>query len=282
MDLAPLYRRMGKHSWKILDSIFRNLWDYEYVPVQLIAHQARIGEEKTRNILRYLSDLRIVTNKQREYEGSTFTFLGLSLYSLHRLVKSGKVSMIGKKMGEGKESAIFNCYSDKFGEAVIKFHKVGHVSFKKVKELRSYGDLHFSVLAIRSAKNEFGALRKLRGLAVPEAYAWEGNAVLMELIEAKELYKVKVENPDDVLDMILEEVGKFYRRGVVHGDLSQYNVLVSEDGIWIIDFPQSVEVGSEGWRELLQRDIENILSYFRRAYGIEKDINFVLKEYGLE
>ncbi len=282
VELAEIYGKMGKHSWRILESIFRNLWDYEYVPLQIIARNSRIGEEKARNILRYLSDLRVVSNKQKEYEGSTFTFLGLSLYSLHRLVRSGKVSMIGKKMGEGKESAIFNCYSEKFGECVLKFHKVGHTSFKKVRELRHYGDLHFSVLAIRSAKNEFNTLRKLSGLAVPEAYAWEGNAVVMELVEAKELYRVRLMNPDEVLDMILDETGKMLRRGVVHGDLSQYNVLVSEDGIWIIDFPQSVEVGSEGWKELLCRDIENILTYFRRTYRIEKDINSVMKELGLE
>ncbi len=273
MNFAELYKEMGKHSWRILDAIFKNLWDYEYVPIQIISSQARIGEEKARNILRYLSDLRVVQNRQKDYEGSTFTFLGLSLYSLHRLVRSGKVNAIGKLMGEGKESAVFNCYSEKYGECVVKFHKVGHTSFKKVKEKRDYGDLHFSVLAIRSARNEFKALQKLQGLAVPKAYAWEGNAVLMELIDAKELYRVRVENPEDVLEMILEEVAKFYRRGVVHGDLSQYNVLVSEEGIWIIDFPQSVEVGEEGWMEILERDVKNIITYFNRAYRIEKDIN---------
>ncbi|WP_456330331.1 RIO1 family regulatory kinase/ATPase domain-containing protein [Archaeoglobus sp.] len=273
MNFAELYKEMGKHSWRILDAIFKNLWDYEYVPIQIISSQARIGEEKARNILRYLSDLRIVQNRQKDYEGSTFTFLGLSLYSLHRLVRSGKVNAIGKLMGEGKESVVFNCYSEKYGECVVKFHKVGHTSFKKVKEKRDYGDLHFSVLAIRSARNEFKALQKLQGLAVPKAYAWEGNAVLMELIDAKELYRVRVENPEDVLEMILEEVAKFYRRGIVHGDLSQYNVLVSEEGIWIIDFPQSVEVGEEGWREILKRDVTNIITYFNRAYRIEKDIN---------
>lgn len=277
MDLAGLYQEMGKHSWKILDAIFRNLWDYEYVPIQIIASQARIGEEKAKNILRYLSDLRIVRNKQTEYEGSTFTFLGLSLYSLNRLVRKGYVSAIGKIMGEGKESAVFNCYSEKYGECAVKFHKVGHTSFKKVKEKRDYGDLHFSVLAIRSARNEYNALKKLQGLSVPDAYAWEGNAVLMELIDARELYKVRLRNPEDVLDMILDEVGKFYRRGIIHGDLSQYNVLVSNEGIWIIDFPQSVEVGELGWKDLLERDVRNIVVYFNRTYCMENDINSAIE-----
>jgi len=273
VNLAELYGELGRHSWRVLDAIFKHLWDYEYVPIQIISSEAEISEEKARNILRHLSNLRAVQNRQKDYEGSTFTFLGLSLYSLHRLVRSGKVSAIGKRMGEGKESTVFNCFSDKHGECVVKFHKVGYTSFKKVKEKRDYGDLHFSVLAIRSARNEFNALKKLEGLAVPKAYAWEGNAVLMELIDAKELYRVRVSNPAEVLDMILEEVAKFYRRGIIHGDLSQYNVLVNESGIWIIDFPQCVEVGKEGWRELLERDVTNIITYFKRAYRTEKDIN---------
>ena len=40
MKLAELYKRMGKHSWRVLDAIFRHLWEYEYVPLQLIAADA--------------------------------------------------------------------------------------------------------------------------------------------------------------------------------------------------------------------------------------------------
>ncbi|TDA29234.1 MAG: serine/threonine protein kinase [Archaeoglobi archaeon] len=276
MDLPSLYPKLGKNSWKILDAIFKNLWNYKYVPLNVISSFAKINEEKTRRILRALGDDRIVINKQTEYEGATLTLSGLSLYSLHLLVESGQVKAIGKKMGEGKESLVYNCLS-KHGEAVIKFHRLGYQSFKKVVEKRDYGNLNFLVLSIRSAKREFSALKKLQGLAVPEAYSWEGNAVLMQLIDAEEMIKVKLKNPDEVLEAILEEVAKFYRRGVIHGDLSPFNILVNEEGFWIIDFPQSLEVGEDNWREILHRDLENLLKYFIRAYGIERDMNSVIK-----
>lgn len=277
MDLSSLYSKIGKNSWRILGAIFRNLWNYKYVPLNVISDSAKINEEKTRRILKALGDDGIVLNKFTEYEGATLTFSGLSLYSLHLLAESGQVKAIGKKVGEGKESLVYNCIS-KQGEAVIKFHKLGYQSFKKVVEKRDYGNLNFLVLSIRSAKREFSALRKLRGLAVPEAYAWEGNAVLMQLIDAKELYKVKVDNPEELLDSILEEVAKFYRRGVVHGDLSPFNVLVNQSGFWIIDFPQSLEVGEDNWKEILLRDIENLLKYFSRTYRIERDMNSVIEK----
>ncbi len=277
MDLVEPYLRMSKTGWMVLKAIFRNMWDYEYVPAYIISRDAKMSQEKVETLLRKLADEGIVTNKYTEYLGSSFTFMGLSIYSLHLQVKKGRVSMIGKLMGEGKESVVYNCMS-RDEEAVIKFHRVGYPSFKKVKKKRDYGTLHFTVLTIRSARNEYQALKKLYGkVPVPRPISWEGNSVLMELIDAKELYRVKLENAEEVLNMILDEVASMYKAGIVHGDLSQYNILVSEEGIWFIDFPQSIEVREEGFQDILKRDVENILTYFRRSYGIEKDMNEALE-----
>ncbi len=284
VDFAEKFRRMSKLKWRVLDGIFKNMWDYKFVPAEVIAKSSQINPDKIEPILKALKDENLVENKYTEYLGSAFTYLGLSLYSLWRLVRSNKVSMLGKKMGEGKESIIYNCYSERYGECVLKFHKVGYPSFRKVKEKRDYGTLHFTVLMVRSAKNEFKALKRLYGkVSVPKPYDWEGNAVLMELIDARELYKVRLENPEDVLDMIIEDVKTMVSNGVVHGDLSQYNILVNPEGVWYIDFPQHVDLNEieteEEMRmaeEILRRDVENVLNYFKRTYGIERDVDAVL------
>jgi len=285
VDFAEKFKKINKLKWRVLDAIFKHMWDYKYVPAEIIANTAGVDLDKIERILKSLKDERLVENKYTEYLGSAFTFLGLSLYSLWRLVRSDKVTMLGKKMGEGKESIIYNCYSERYGEGVLKFHKVGYPSFKKVREKRDYGTLHFTVLMVRSARNEFNAMKKLYGyVSVPKPYDWEGNAVLMELIDAKELYKVRLENPEDVLDMIIEEIKKMYSMGVIHGDLSQYNILVNPEGIWFIDFPQYVdldELEDEYERnmaeEMLKRDVENILNYFRKTYGVKRDFEETLR-----
>jgi len=286
MDFAKKFKSMSKLKWMVLDPIFKNMWDYKYVPAEVIAKTAHINPEKVENILKTLKDERLVENKYTEYLGSAFTYLGLSLYSLWRLVRADKVSMLGKRMGEGKESIIFNCYSDRYGgECVLKFHKVGYSSFKKVREKRDYGTLHFTVLMVRSARNEFQAMKKLYGyVSVPKPYDWEGNAVLMELIDAKELFRVRLENPEDVLEMIIEEVRRMYSLGVIHGDLSQYNILVNPEGIWFIDFPQYIDLDElesdeerRGAEEILRRDLENLLNYFKKTYRVERDIDEVFK-----
>ncbi len=294
-DLHNLYKRIRKVEWKVIDTIFREMWNYKYVPSDLISKRANLSEAETLKTLKSLSAMGVVENRVVSYFGSSLTFQGITLFSLRRLVEKGKLDMLGKKMGEGKESVVYNCYSERYGECVLKFHKLG-VSFKRIRDKRDYGDLHLSVLTVRSAKREHQALRRLFGVAkVPEPFGWEGNAILMELIDGRELYKLRLENPDEVLDEIIEEVRKMFTVGVVHGDLSQYNILVSED-IYIIDFPQWVKVGdtdenmrsytnmdtsdintdTESWRELLERDVRNILKYFHKVYGIEKDINSVV------
>ncbi|ADB57791.1 RIO1 family regulatory kinase/ATPase domain-containing protein [Archaeoglobus profundus] len=283
--LAERFRKLRGLAWRVMDGIFENMWDYKYVPIEIIARDSGVEEHKAEKVLKTLSNEKLIELKQTEYLGAAFTFLGLSLYSLNRFVRKNIVTMLGEKMGEGKESMVYNCIS-KWGEAVLKFHKVGYTSFKRVREKRDYGDLHYTVLMIRSAKNEFNALKKLHSkVSVPKPYGWEGNAVLMELIDAKELYKVRLENPKEVLDYIIEEVREMWKLGIVHGDLSQFNILVNPEGIWFIDFPQAIDLNEietdEELRmaeEILRRDLTNLISYFRKTYRVEVDADRIVEE----
>ena len=275
-DLLSVYQKLDRIDECILNAIFRNMWDFEYVPSHAITRECNISEERLEIFLKRLSGLGMVENKYHEYLGTSFTFKGLSVFSLKRLVRKNVISMLGKILGEGKESVVFNALNDVNDEFAVKFHRVGYPSFKKVKKKRDYGSLHYTVLTVRSAKREFQALRRLYGYAsVPRPIAWEGNAVVTELLDARELYKVRLKNPEEVLDMIIEEIRKMFSRGIVHGDLSQFNILVNENGIWIIDFPQYVEADTDGAKEIFLRDVRNILEYFRKAYGVKKDLNEV-------
>jgi len=277
VELVEVYSKIDNKGWCILEAVFKNMWDFEFVPAHAITRECRINEETLEVFLKRLSSLKILENKYSEYLGTSFTFKGLSVYSLKKLVLKGLVEMLGNIMGEGKESVVYTAIA-KGEEVVLKFHKTGYSSFKKVKEKRDLGTLHSTVLMVRSAKREYKALKKLFGkVSVPKPISWEGNAVLMELIDAKELYKVKLKNPEDVFEMIIEETKEMYHAGIIHGDLSQYNILVNEDGIYFIDFPQYVEINHEMAEELLERDVSNIVTYFKRAYGIERDINNLIK-----
>ncbi len=277
-DLPEIYYAIERIDECIINAIFNNMWDFEYVPSHAIVRECNLNDEKLEQYLKKLSGMGILENKYTEYLGTRLTFKGLSVMSLKRLVRKNAVSMLGKILGEGKESVVYNAIDDFGEELVIKFHRVGYPSFKKVKEKRDYGTLHYAVLTVRSAKREFRALKKLYGYAsVPKPVAWEGNAVVTELIDGKELYKVKLENPEEVFEIIIDEIRKMVSRGIVHGDLSQFNILVNENGVWIIDFPQYLDLSDEGAEEILRRDVMNIIEYFRKSYGLKKDLNEVVE-----
>ncbi len=77
--------------------------------------------------------------------------------------------------------------------------------------------------------------------------------------------------------MILKEVGKAWHLGIVHADLSEFNIMIAEAGPRIIDWPQAVERSHPHAQELLERDISNVLRFFDRKYRLE-----MLQETALE
>jgi len=123
------------------------------------------------------------------------------------------------------------------------------------------------------------------GVRVPEPYNFIDGVLIMELVEdargepAPRLAELALDadRARTIFDQLLREVVKMLSAGIVHGDLSDYNVLVDERGPVVIDFPQSVDASvNRNARSLLLRDVDNLtrfLSRFanapRRPYGQE-------------
>jgi len=123
-------------------------------------------------------------------------------------------------------------------------------------------------------KREFGILRALneRGASVPTVYDWTPTSILMEFIgddgvPASRLVDVAL-GPDEAegaLGAIMESVELFLKIGVVHSDLSAYNILWWKGKPYVIDFPQAVDVrNNPNTAKLLQRDIDNVKRYFEQ------------------
>jgi RIO kinase 2 len=100
----------------------------------------------------------------------------------------------------------------------------------------------------------------------------------MERIEGRQLGQViNLEDPQVFLDEILENVKKSYKAGLIHSDLSEFNVLLNDEGkLYIIDWPQYVDKNSSNAEEYLRRDIANVLMFFKRRHKINVDLEDVL------
>jgi len=132
--------------------------------------------------------------------------------------------------------------------------------------------------------HEVGALQRLHaaGLPVPEPLGMGSNVVLMAYVGDREGAAPTLARADlarseaaGVLDALLEAVGRMLALGLVHGDLSAYNVLWWEGRPTIIDFPQIVDVRSNpAARELLGRDVARLCTHFARQ-GAARDAGAV-------
>ena len=124
------------------------------------------------------------------------------------------------------------------------------------------------------------------GVRVPKPYCFEAGVLVMEMITdmhgspAPRLGEVKldVEVAREIYSHLIQEVIRMLSAGIVHGDLSEFNILLGSDGPVIIDFPQSVDTAhNNSARDLLLRDVQN-LHDFLLAY----DPSFVVRPYGEE
>jgi RIO kinase 1 len=112
------------------------------------------------------------------------------------------------------------------------------------------------------------------GVRVPRPYGFYGGVLLMELVtdadghHAPRLGEVELE-PEVARAYharLIREVVRMLCCGLIHGDLSEYNVLVDVDGPVVIDFPQVVDAaGNNAARDLLRRDVNNLSISLGRA-----------------
>ncbi len=132
--------------------------------------------------------------------------------------------------------------------------------------------------AWRSA--EVDMIYRLRdaGVRVPTPYGFVDGVLLMELVQdadgepAPRLCEVDMsaEEAEVVFDFLIREVVKMLCAGVVHGDLSDFNVLMGADGPVVIDFPQSMDAAdNQAAKKILVRDVAN-LNRFLRDFGPTK------------
>lgn len=129
-------------------------------------------------------------------------------------------------------------------------------------------------------KREFFLLQKFyeAGASLPRPIIQIGNAVFMQLLGDRDEIAprlVDVELTADeaarAFETILSAVKIFYDLGVVHGDLSAYNILWWESRPYIIDFPQSIDVRlNPDAHSVLVRDLENVMSYFNRYFTVDR------------
>ncbi|SFR38922.1 RIO kinase 2 [Halogeometricum rufum] len=213
----------------------------------------------------------LVERKTIQYEGYKLAVEGYDALALRTFSKRDTIQGVGAPLGVGKESDVFEVQSYK--PLALKFHREGYTNFREVMREREYTseNQHVSWLytARKAAEREYEVLEDLYpDVSVPRPIDQNRHAIVMEKLGGVELDRAKLEAGQviGVLDLVLHEIAAAYDAGYVHADMSEYNVAVGEQGVTVFDWPQAVSTDHDNARELLARDVKNVLDYFRRKY----------------
>ena len=288
-SLVAAYNELTKLDLRVLRVIEVAHRRYEWVPIEIIVKWSNKPWELVSKSLKKLNALGMIIRWKGNYTGYRLTYMGYDALALHTLAKRGVIEKLSPTpLGVGKESDVYVAEDPVGNKLVVKFHRLGRTSFRQTRRFRIWvGDRrHITWLyeSRLSAHMEYKALTMTYnvGVHVPKPITVNRHAVVMQYIESYRLNEIKrgLENPEDVLGTILDDVAKTYREaGIVHGDLSEFNVIVSvEDSTpYIIDWPQWVPRTYRNAQELLRRDLENIVDFFRKEYKLDVDIDEAMK-----
>jgi RIO kinase 1 len=209
---------------------------------------------------------------------------------LRPLIEEGLVDSVVRQLMSGKEAMVYvvRCGAETrcakvYKEAMQRSFRqaVDYTENRKVKNTRQARAMAKGTRFGREAQEaawqsaEVDALHRLAaaGVRVPRPYNFHDGVLLMELVVDAEGAAAPRLNDVDFSAAearthhaaLMGEVVRMLCAGVVHGDLSEFNILLGADGPVIIDLPQAVDAaGNNHAKRMLLRDVANLRDFFGR------------------
>jgi RIO kinase 1 len=223
--------------------------------------------------------------------------------SLESLLDDGIIQDVVRPLMSGKEAQVYvvlaggdECVAKVYKEASQRTFK-HRAEYTEGRRTRNSRDQRAVSKRTRHGRKqdeaawrntEVDMIYRLReaGVRVPEPINFIDGVLVMELVKdangnpAPRLGDLSFEagEADEIYQQLIQEVVRMLCAGVVHGDLSDFNVLMGSNGPVLIDFPQSVDPAhNQNARKLLLRDVDNLHRFLerfsparaRRAYAME-------------
>ncbi|AYC31479.1 serine protein kinase RIO [Pseudomonas cavernae] len=206
------------------------------------------------------------------------------------LIEDGLLDEVLRPLMSGKEAAVYVVRCGNELRCAKVYKEANKRSFRQAAEYQEGRKVRNSRQARAMAKGskygrkeqedawqnaEVAALFRLAaaGVRVPKPYDFHDGVLLMEMIAdesgdaAPRLNDVVME-PEQAREyhaFLIRQIVRMLCAGLVHGDLSEFNVLLDPDGPVIIDLPQAVDAaGNNHAFSMLERDVGNMAAYFGR------------------
>ncbi len=282
---AEYLLELEKADFRILQSIEVGMRTSEYVSIETVVEFSKLTIDEVIKRIDALHFKDLILRWKGHYIGYQLTHHGYDVLAFRALSERDVIVAIGRELGKGKESDVFFAFDKKQKTVVAKIHRVGRPSFKRSKKLRSYvgrrGHINWLYKSRLSAEREFQGLKLAKEIKakVPNAIDQNRHIVVMDFFDGIELVDAyDLKKPLKVFNGIMTQVRKLFVKGnIVHGDLSEYNVIVTpKHDFLIIDFPQYELANHPNAKEYLFRDIKNLCKFFNRKFSIESNPKEIL------
>ncbi|MFH1770534.1 MAG: RIO1 family regulatory kinase/ATPase [archaeon] len=212
-------------------------------------------------------------------------FSEFSLRTLFKLSSEGHFEELGSPIMIGKEANVFSATTKNREKIIVKIYRLENCNFNKMYQYIKADPRYINMkkqkrdIVFAWTQREYKNLMIAREVInVPTPITFKNNIILMDMIgsPAPMLKDSRPDNPEEFLKKIVRCVKDLKEQGLVHGDLSEFNILNDDDEPVLIDFSQATLTRSPGVRELYDRDINNLKRYFLKLLD-EKKVDKILK-----
>ncbi|MEM1539279.1 MAG: serine protein kinase RIO [Candidatus Bathyarchaeia archaeon] len=248
-----------------------------------MSFRERVEKRLQREEKNYEIEQLMKEKRSEEYEVLEEVFDRSTLMVIYDFLNNGTIDKIYGVVKAGKESRVYWGKNREGEEIAIKIYLTVSAEFRKGMLKYIEGDPRFKgvkhdtrSLIFAWAQKEFKNLEQALAakVRVPKPIAVKNNVLVMEFIGengvcAPSLKEQPPESPEKIYKILLLYLKRLYRRAeLVHGDLSEYNVMIWKGRPVLFDLSQAVPVSHPMAHFLLNRDINNINRFFSRL-GVE-------------
>lgn len=269
---------LNKSDFKILKVFASSLKNRQFLNLPTLSQYSNLSQSLIEHHLKRLVKFGLISKSNIGY---TLLVTGLDIYVLKILSNRNIITAIGPQIGIGKEAEVYLAHDSLEQDKILKMFRLGRSSFKQIKRKRDVntGTNSWLLLNIETAKKEYDILTYLKdsSTSFPSPLYRSFHCIVMEPIYGSRLSDIEyLDYPELVLEKIISNMTIAYRKGYINGDLNEYNILVNDDNIFILDWPQAVRVDTTNADVVLTRDVNNIVKFFSRKFEIERDIHNII------
>lgn len=226
-----------------------------------------------------------ITHERWKVYGNVFD--EFTIKDIIKLTKQRHFDELISPISIGKEANLFSAKKNEEGQTIyrmVKIYRLEACNFNKMYDYIKHDPRYFGLKKQRRqvifswVQREYRNIMKARqaGVKVPLPITLLHHLIVMQFIgdektgeAAQRLKQAPPKNSQEFFEKLVENVRLLYQKAhLVHADLSEYNILNWKEMPVLIDFSQATPIDSVNAEELLDRDIRNMVVYFKK-HGVE-------------